>query len=65
LNCPLLKINKESKAKSLKVYHEKYNPALALRLTISDYRKTDWLVNVPLYGEDRVRSLFAPKNHMK
>jgi predicted AAA+ superfamily ATPase len=38
------------KAKSLKIFHEKFNPAVSIRTSLSDYRKEDWLVNLPLYA---------------
>lgn len=38
------------KAKSLKVYCEKYKPAVAVRTSLSDYREETWLTNVPLYA---------------
>lgn len=37
-------------AKSLRVYCEKYQPELAVRTSLSDYREESWMVNVPLYG---------------
>ncbi len=37
-------------AKSLKVYYQKYQPELAIRMSISDYRKEQWLTNLPLYA---------------
>jgi len=37
-------------SKSLKVYSEKYNPKLALRTSMCDYREDGWLTNIPLYG---------------
>ncbi|OAM92809.1 hypothetical protein SAMN04515679_0880 [Pelosinus fermentans] len=37
-------------AKSLKNYCLKYNPKNAIRTSMSDYRKEDWLANVPLYA---------------
>ncbi|MGI5880280.1 MAG: ATP-binding protein [Syntrophomonadaceae bacterium] len=37
-------------AKSLKVYREKYNPQLSIRTSMADYKKEDWLLNMPLYG---------------
>lgn len=37
-------------AKSLKAYCQKYNPKVALRTSMSDYRKENWLVNIPLYA---------------
>jgi predicted AAA+ superfamily ATPase len=38
------------KAKSLKAYFQKYNPEISIRTSLSDYRKEDWLINLPLYG---------------
>ena len=38
------------KAKSLKAYHQKFNPDISIRTSLSDYRKEDWLVNLPLYA---------------
>ena len=37
-------------AKSLKVYAEKYKPSVSIRTSMSDYRKEDWLTNLPLYA---------------
>lgn len=36
-------------AKSLKAYCKKYNPAKAIRTSMSGYREQEWMVNVPLY----------------
>lgn len=38
------------KAKSLKTYREKYNPEISVRTSMADYKKEDWLVNLPLYA---------------
>ncbi|HBY21168.1 MAG: ATPase [Clostridiales bacterium GWE2_32_10] len=37
-------------AKSLKSYCTKYCPQHAIRTSMSDYRKEDWLINLPLYA---------------
>jgi predicted AAA+ superfamily ATPase len=37
-------------AKSLKSYCERYNPKVAIRTSLSDYREEEWLVNIPLYA---------------
>lgn len=42
------------RAKSLKSYKEKYNPQLAIRSSISDYKKEDWLLNLPLYAIENI-----------
>ncbi len=38
------------KAKSLKTYREKFNPEISVRTSMADYKKEDWLVNLPLYA---------------
>jgi uncharacterized protein len=45
-----VKSNENLKAKSLKVYSEKYNPEICIRTSLSPYRKQDWMENLPLYG---------------
>jgi Predicted ATPase (AAA+ superfamily) len=52
-----VKAEENLKAKSLKSYHQKYNPELAFRLSMSDYRKEDWLTNVPLYAIGKIDRL--------
>ena len=37
-------------AKSLKVYRDKFNPKVSIRSSMADYKKEDWLVNLPLYA---------------
>ncbi len=37
-------------AKSLKAYCQKYQPEIAIRTSMADYREQDWMVNVPLYA---------------
>lgn len=38
------------KSKSLKVFVEKFNNKNALRISMSKYRKEEWLTNIPLYA---------------
>lgn len=45
-----VKAEENLKAKSLKVYVEQFQPEQAIRFSMADYRKQDWMVNVPLYG---------------
>lgn len=45
------------KAKSLKTYREKYSPELSVRTSMADYKKEDWLVNLPLYAIEQIISL--------
>ncbi len=44
------------KAKSLKVYREKYNPPVSVRASMADYKKEGWLVNLPLYALANVQN---------
>ena len=37
-------------AKSLRVYHQKYDPKLSIRTSLSDFRKEEWMTNLPLYA---------------
>lgn len=44
------------KAKSLKTYHEKYNPPVSIRTSMADYKKEDWIVNLPLYAIEEIKT---------
>jgi hypothetical protein len=37
------------RAKSLKTYRERFEPELSVRTSMADYKKEDWLLNLPLY----------------
>ena len=37
-------------AKSLKAFRDKFSPPLSVRTAMTDYRKEDWLLNLPLYA---------------
>lgn len=37
-------------ARSLRVYYQKYQPESAIRTSLSDYRKEEWMSNLPLYA---------------
>lgn len=45
-----VKAEKNLKAKSLKTYCEKFKPKTAIRTSMSDYKKEDWLTNIPLWA---------------
>ncbi len=38
------------KAKSLKIYVDKFNPPISVRTAMLDYKKEDWLINIPLWA---------------
>jgi uncharacterized protein len=50
-----VKAEENLQAKSLKVYQQKYSPPFCIRLSMSDYRRNDWLVNLPLYGITKIK----------
>ncbi|MGE4565147.1 MAG: ATP-binding protein [Victivallaceae bacterium] len=45
-----VKAEENLKAKSLKVYADTYRPKVAVRTSMSDYRRESWLLNLPLYA---------------
>lgn len=45
------------RAKSLKAYQEKYKPELSVRTSMADYKKEEWLTNVPLYAIGQIAAL--------
>ena len=51
-----VKAEENLKAKSLKVYCRKYSPPLAIRTSMSDFRREESLVNLPLYAISRLQT---------
>lgn len=49
-----VKAEQNVKAKSLKVFVDKYKPQNAIRLSMQDYKEENWLTNVPLYAVDKI-----------
>ena len=45
-----VKAEENLQAKSLKTFCQKYSPGTAIRTSMSDFRKEDWLTNLPLYA---------------
>lgn len=52
-----VKAEENLQAKSLKSYCQKYNPKIALRTSMSDYRQEEWLTNIPLYAIGEITEL--------
>ena len=42
------------RAKSLKTYRERFDPELSVRTSMADYKKEDWLLNLPLYAIENI-----------
>ncbi|MBQ2868130.1 MAG: DUF4143 domain-containing protein, partial [Firmicutes bacterium] len=45
------------RAKSLKTYHEKFSPEVSVRTSMADFKKEEWLVNLPLYAIDQITQI--------
>lgn len=45
------------KAKSLKSYQEKFLPKISVRTSMADFKKEDWLINLPLYAIEQFTSI--------
>ena len=52
-----VKAQENLREKSLKTYQEKYSPEVCIRTSMSDYRKEDWLINLPLYAIDQITQI--------
>lgn len=52
-----VKAEENLQAKSLKVYVEKFKPKVSIRTSMSDFRKQDWLTNLPLYAISELKRL--------
>ena len=44
-----VKAGENLRAKSFKLFCEKFNPKIAIKTSLSDYKKESWMTNVPLY----------------
>lgn len=45
------------RAKSLKTYQEKFLPEISVRTSMTEYKKEEWLVNLPLYAIDQISKI--------
>ena len=45
-----VKAEENLKAKSLKVFYNKFKPRITVRASLSDFKKQDWIINLPLYA---------------
>ncbi|MCD7954518.1 MAG: ATP-binding protein [Lachnospiraceae bacterium] len=55
-----VKAEENLRAKSLRSYFEKYHPEISVRTSMSDYRKQEWLLNLPLYAIETFSLLKEP-----
>lgn len=52
-----VKAKENLQAKSLKTYCQKYQPKIAIRTSMSDFRKENWLTNLPLYAISELKNI--------
>ena len=52
-----VKAEENLQAKSLKVFCQKYNPSIAIRVSMSDFRKEEWMINLPLYAISEIGNI--------
>lgn len=50
-----VKSSENLKAKSFKLFCEKYKPSKAIRTSLSDYKEESWMVNIPLYAIENMK----------
>ncbi len=55
-----VKAEENLKARSLRAFYEKYKPRYSIRISMSDYREQDWMVNIPLYNIRRMMGYINP-----
>ena len=49
------------RAKSLKTYQEKFAPEVSVRTSMADYKKEEWLINLPLYAINQLKAVADTK----
>lgn len=45
------------KAKSLKTYRERFQPEISIRTSMANYRREEWLLNLPLYAIEMIANV--------
>ncbi len=48
------------KAKSLKTFRDRFHPEISVRTSMADYKKEDWLINLPLYAIEEIYECVRP-----
>ncbi|MDR1982018.1 MAG: DUF4143 domain-containing protein, partial [Tannerellaceae bacterium] len=49
-----VKAGENLKARSFRLFCEKYQPGKAIRTSLSEYQKEPWMTNIPLYGIEAI-----------
>jgi predicted AAA+ superfamily ATPase len=50
-----VKAEENLKSKSLRVFYDKFRPQTVIRTSMSDFRKEDWMTNLPLYAIGQIQ----------
>ncbi len=59
-NIPIeVKANENLQAKSLKTFVEKYKTSINVRTSMSNFRKEDWIINIPLYSIGNIEEIIS------
>lgn len=57
-NVPIeVKASENLQAKSLKTFVQKYNTKINVRTSMSQYRKDEWIINIPLYNIGNIEKI--------
>lgn len=57
-NIPIeVKAAENLQAKSLKTFVQKYNTKINVRTSMTNYKKEDWLINIPLYLIGNIKNI--------
>src|SRR3546814_9980578 len=59
-----VKAEENLQSKSLRTYFQKYTPGAAIRTSMSDFRKDEWLVNLPLYAISELQAVEIGRAHV-
>lgn len=59
-----VKSEENLKAKSLKSFVEKYHTKVNVRTSMSDYRKENWLINIPLYSIGNIEKIIEEEEEL-
>lgn len=46
-------------SKSLKSYHNQFQPKMSIRTSLAHFKKEDWVMNIPLYAIREIRSVIS------
>ena len=44
---------------------EKYNPEISVRISMNDYKKEEWLLNLPLYMAEEIGNIVEKERNDK